>query len=170
MRIFAISILLLVNLALEATLFQNLRIYGIKPDITLMIVVSFGILKGRNNGAYIGLAAGLLMDIMFGKVFGIYALAYMMTGYVSGMFNEKVFKDSMLPAIMFNGVAVALFQTIIYLFTYLTNNLGYFGLPPVEFILTRLLPLIVYNGILSGPVYKLIYKFEKSELINRRVY
>ena len=170
MRILTISILLLVNFALEATLFQNFRIYGVKPDFTLMIVVSYGILKGRNYGAYIGLAAGFLLDVMFGEVFGIYALAYMITGYVSGMFNEKVFKDSVLPAIIFNVMAVCLLQTIVYLFSYLTNSLGYFGLPPIEFLLVRLLPLVVYNGILSGPIYKLIYKLEKNDLVNRRIY
>jgi len=170
MRILAISILLLVNMALEATLFQGFRIYGFKPDFTLMIVVSYGILRGKRDGGYIGLAAGLMVDIMYGKVFGIYALAYMITGYVSGTFNEKVFKDSMLPAMMFNGIAVALFQMIVYLFSYLTNSLGYFGMPFVEFVLTRLLPLFIYNGILSGPFYKLIYRFDKSELLNRRIY
>lgn len=157
-------------MALEATLFQNLRIYGFKPDFTLMIVVSYGILRGKQDGGFIGLAAGLLVDIMYGKVFGIYALAYMITGYVSGMFNEKVFKDSMLPAMMFNGVAVALCQSIVYLFSYLTNSLGYFGMPFIEFVLARMLPLLIYNGILSGPFYKLIYRFDKSDLLNRRIY
>lgn len=170
MRVIAVFILLLINMALEATLFQGLRIYGMKPDFTLMIVVSYGLLRGKGPGAYTGLAAGLLMDIMYGKVFGIYALAYMVTGYVSGVFHEKVFRDSVLPAMIFNGIAVVLFQSIFYLFSYLTSSLGYFGMPFIEFLLTRLLPLVIYNGILSGPFYKLIYRFDKSEFLNHRFY
>ncbi len=170
MRFILIAVLLLVNLALEATLFQGLRIFGVKPDFTLMIVISYGILKGKNYGTYVGLCAGLLLDIMYGKVFGIYGLSYMITGAISGMFNEKVFKDSMLPALLFNFAAVAICQTLIYMFSYLTNSLGYFGMPPLEFLVSRMLPLMAYNGILGGPFYRLIYRMDKSRLANRRLY
>lgn len=170
MRIILISLLLLLNIGLEATLFDHFRIFGIKPDFTLMIVISVGILRGKNYGTYVGLAAGLLLDVMFGKAFGINGMAYMISGLIAGYFNEKIFKDSILPAILFNIAAVAICQTIIYMFSYLTNSLGYFGMAPIEFLASRLVPLMIYNGVLGGFIYRFIYLFDKSAIANRRLY
>ncbi len=170
MRIIAISLLLLANIALEGTLFHGFRILGIKPDFTLMIVVAISLLRGKSYGAFSGLASGLMLDIMYGKVIGISAITYMIIGYVAGIYSEKVFKDNVFPAIIFNILAVGLSQLIFYMFNYLTSSLGYFGMDPIKFVLDKVLPLVLYNGVLCSFLYKLIQYIDKKELLKRRIY
>lgn len=170
MRIIAISLLLLMNIALEGTLFQGLRFFGTKPDFTLMLIVSIGLLRGKNYGTFSGLAGGLLLDIIYGKVFGIAAITYMLIGYLAGVYSEKVFKDSVIPAVIFNVIAVGISQTIFYLFYYLTNSFGYFGLDLLTLFLEKIIPLAVYNGVLCIFVYKLMQYMDKRKFLERRIY
>lgn len=170
MRIIVLALILIVNLIFDSTIFQYSRIMGIKPDFIIVIVVSYAILRGSSYSSIIGLTAGILVDMMYGKVFGINAISYMITGYVIGMIHENVFKDSVLPAIIFNFAAVFVCQHIFFIFSYLSNNLiGLYG--SYIYILTRIiLPQCFYNMIIGGLIYKYFYKLDEMEFMDRRIY
>ena len=56
------------------------------------------------RGLGIGFCLGLLVDIQFGTVLGLYALIYLLIGYVNGLFCENYFdEDIKLPLLLIAG-------------------------------------------------------------------
>jgi rod shape-determining protein MreD len=169
-RIAVICTLVVVNVILESTLFQYTRILGIKPDFALMIIVAYGIMRGKSYGTFIGLGTGLLIDMLYGRAFGINALSYMVTGYIIGQVQENVFKDSFIPAVVFNFAAVALFQHLYIFLAYFSNNFPSTDISYVNMLLKVILPQAIYNSIIGSIVYRLLYRLDESKLLDKRIY
>lgn len=166
MRTLIISLLILLNFILESTLFQYTRIFGVKPDFTIILVTSYAIMRGSAAGSFIGLASGLLQDIFFGSTIGVNGLSYMLTGYLIGQSNENVFKDSFVPSIIFNIGAVFVYQHLFFLITYFSkNNISY-----IYALLNIMIPQSIYNAILGPIAYRLIYKLDEKSFMNNKIY
>lgn len=75
-------------------------IKGARPDLTLITVISFGVLLGPGPAALTGLIMGLLSDIFFNKLVGPSALVYMLSGMAGGFFYRKFYADNfIIPAV-----------------------------------------------------------------------
>ena len=170
MRIAVICTLAVVNVILESTLFQYTRIYGIKPDFSIIIIVAYAIMRGSSYGAFTGLGVGLLIDMLYGRAIGINALSYMVTGYIIGQAYDNVFKDSFIPSFIFNFVAIIIFQHIYILLSYFSNNFPSTGITYVYMLLKMILPQAVYNAVVGSIVYRYIYKLDETPFMSRRIY
>lgn len=169
-RIAVICALVVIDVILESTLFQYTRIFGIKPDFTLMIVVAYGIIRGSSYGAFIGLGAGMLLDLLYGRAIGINALAYMTAGYIIGQVHENVFKDSFIPAVLFNFLAVILFQHAFIMLAYFSNNFPAANISYVNMLLQNILPQAAYNAVIGFVAYRLIYRLDDARFLDKRIY
>lgn len=170
MRIAVICILAVFNVILESTLFQYMRIYGVKPDFSIMIIVAYSIMRGSSYGAFTGLGIGLLVDIMYGRVIGVNALSYMVTGYIIGQSHENVFKDSFIPPFIFNIVSIIIFQHFYLLLSYFSNNLPITGTSYLYMLPKVILPQALYNAVIGSLVYRLIYRLDGIPFMDRRIY
>lgn len=170
MRIAVICVLAVINVILESTLFQYTRIYDIKPDFSIMIIVAYAIMRGSSYGAFTGLGIGLLIDILYGRTIGINALSYMVTGYIIGQAHENVFKDSFIPSFIFNFISVIIFQHSFMLLSYFSNNIPGTGFSYVYTLLKVMLPQAVYNAVIGSVVYRYIYKLDEASFMNKRIY
>ncbi len=170
MRIVIVSLLAVVSLILESTLLQYTRIYGIKPDLGLALIVAFAIMRGSGFGAFLGLSIGLLLDMMYGITIGMNAFSNMLTGYLIGQMHENVFKDSYLPAVIFNLAAVFTAQHLYFMLAYLTNNLAGTGITYVQTLMHVILPQSIYNAAIGALVYRYIYRLDEMDFMNRRIY
>lgn len=169
MRIAVICTLAVVNVIWESTLFQYTRILGIKPDFTLIIIVAYGIMRGSSYGAFTGLGMGLLIDMLYGRTIGINALSYMVTGYIIGQVHENVFKDSFIPAIVFNFFAVIIFQHSFILLAYFSNNFPSTDISYVSMLLKVILPQALYNSFVGSIAYRLLYRLDEATFLNKRI-
>lgn len=170
MRIAVICTLVVVNVILESTLFQYVRIYGIKPDFSIMIIVAYAIIRGGSYGAFIGLGTGLLIDMLYGRAIGINALSYMVTGYIIGQAHENVFKDSFIPSFIFNFIAIIIFQHIYVLLSYFSNNFPGAYISYTYMLLKVTLPQAFYNAVVGSIIYRYIYKLDEAGFMNKRIY
>ena len=91
-----ISVILIVVICflLQSTLFSALSFASISPNLLIVVVSSFGFMRGRKEGMWIGLFCGVLMDIFFGEIPGFYTLLYLLIGYVNGMFRKVFYQAS----------------------------------------------------------------------------
>ena len=166
MRMIIIGILVIFNLILESTLFQYMRIGGVKPDFVIVFVVAYAILRGKNYSTFIGLFSGILVDLMYGQVIGVNALAYMLTGFLIGQFHESVFKDSYFPAILFNITAVLVYQHIFLLISYFTKvDIIY-----TNALLNVIIPQCVYNALIGGVLYRYFFRLDNKNFMDKRLY
>lgn len=170
MKTFVISGLVLLNIILETTLFQFFRIDGIKPDFVIILIISYAILEGGAYSAAIGLVSGLLIDILYGRVLGINAFSYMITGYIFGQARENVFRDSILPPALFNFAAVIIYQHIYFLLMYLTGNLLHDGVMYTQILFRIILPQGIYNAILGAVVYRFFLHLNNKQFMQNRLY
>lgn len=166
MRILIIGLIVLLNFILESTIFQYTRVFGIKPDFTIILITSYAIMRGSAYGGFIGLASGLLQDSIFGSAIGVNGLSYMITGYLIGQSNENVFKDSFVPAIVFNIGAVIIYQHLFFLITYFSKaNISY-----THALFNVMIPQSIYNAILGPIAYRLLYKLDEKSFMNKKIY
>lgn len=152
-----IAIIVILNFILQSTVFQYIAILGIKPDTALIIVVSFGIILGKKSGSFVGIAAGLLQDIVFGSPVGVTTLVYFLTGYIAGENSNRVFKEHAVVPLIFTASATILKYIIGMFFGY---ALGIE--PPAVTYMIRYLPVeTIYNCLFSLIIYRLLFILSK---------
>ncbi len=98
-------ILIYVGLLMAAALVQSawlerVKISGAILDPLLPIAVAVGILRGASSGAVVGLAAGLLQDLLGGGTLGVNGLTKLVVGFASGLFERSIYLENpLLPAV-----------------------------------------------------------------------
>jgi rod shape-determining protein MreD len=121
----------------------------------LILIVVFAILFGRKKGAVIGLIAGLLHDILIGRLLGVNALIYMMIGLGIGSFENKIFKDHAATPIFFALLATISYHLMHYLIMFTVNDRV-----DMFLLFTKVIAIeVVYNSVIAGFAYGWIYNF-----------
>lgn len=159
-----ISLIVILNLILQSTVFQWFKIYGVLPNTSLILVISFAIYSGKNKGAMIGFFVGILHDIVFGRTIGLNALVFMITGYLVGLMDQKIFKDNLIIPFTLTALATIFYETINLLLIFL---LGY-RIELFNVIKKMLIAEVIYNSILSLIIYFYVSKLFKSSLMKKR--
>lgn len=78
----------------------RVEISGAILDPLLPIAVAVGILRGAESGGALGLAAGLLQDLLGGGPLGVNGLTKMVVGFASGLFERSIYiENPLLPAV-----------------------------------------------------------------------
>ncbi|HWR44636.1 rod shape-determining protein MreD [Sporomusa sp.] len=148
------AVLLIITIAAQAVLLPLIFTKGVKPDIILIIIVAAGLLAGRERAIGVAFFAGLMQDFASGNVFGLNTLSKMATGYVAGLAERKVFKESILLPVLAIVIATFLNNAIMQALLFL---LGY-KVEPAAMMVNQVLPSLGYNVLFCIPVHRLIYR------------
>lgn len=109
-----LAAVLLSALVLQTAFFANARVAGVSFDLLLTLAIAAGLTGGPERGAVFGFLAGLGVDLLVvGTPFGLAALAYALTGYVTGLLNEAVVRSARSLVILI-AIAGGLFGTAVY--------------------------------------------------------
>lgn len=165
-RFAAFSFLMLGAVLLQTTLFERATLFGVAPDLILVVVISLALLEGPTLGAVSGFGAGLLRDLHLEAPKGITGLAYLVVGYVVGSVRPYVQSTSVfLPvAAVFVGslAGSALYEVVSVLLGARPHSVG--RVASVVFLTAA------YNTLLAPFVYPLVRKITlvyKSEKVYR---
>lgn len=154
MSILILTILVLFNFILQSTIFPYVAIIGVVPNTALLIVMSISLLKGKYYGSFIGLAMGLLQDIVFSSVIGINGFIYFFAGYLIGMIENKLSRDNMFIPILFSIIGTIYYNFAYYTFMFFLSK----DIPFLSFTRNIIIIEIMYNIVLAIPIYKLFSK------------
>ena len=88
------TLIVSVALVLQVGLLNDVRIAGVHPDLMLLLAVCAGLTGGPGEGAGVGFACGLLLDLFLPGRFGVTALAYALTGYGAGVAGDTVVRPA----------------------------------------------------------------------------
>ena len=112
---------------LQTTVFQAITFANIAPNLLIIVVSAFGLMRGKKEGLIIGFFCGLLIDIFFGFYLGVYALLYMYIGYINGVFQKRFYPDELrLPMVMI-GASDLVYNLVIYCVMFLMRRTFHFG-------------------------------------------
>lgn len=78
---------------LQSSLFSYFALANVVPNLLIILTVSIAIIRGSTQGMVIGFFCGLLMDTFYGSYFGMYALGFLLIGYILGIFNRIFYKE-----------------------------------------------------------------------------
>ncbi len=160
-----ISILIiLVAFLLQTTFFQALELANVVPNLVLVVTVSYGYLRGRTHGMWIGLVCGLMLDMMYGSVIGLYGFIMMTIGFFIGYIKKLFFTESIILPIVLISVGDFVYNMYYYITEFLLRGRLHFF-----FYLTRvMLPEILYTVIIGLLFYYLINFLENLQGVGRR--
>ena len=164
-RKIVVFLIILISFLLQCTFFQWLALGGISPNLLLVVTSSFGFMRGRKEGMWIGFFSGLLLDLFFGSVIGFYALVYAYIGYVNGFFRKRFFPDDIkLPLILISASDLS-YNMLVYFFLFFLRGRFRFG----YYFLHIMLPELVYTILVTIVLYFVILKInQKLESIEKR--
>lgn len=148
------GIIVIAALIIQATVMPLLAFHGVQPDLLLIVVVSSSLLLGKDQGVSIGFFSGLLQDLVGGNIFGLNTLSKLITGYLFGMAERKVFKEHILLPVLAMAVATICNSAISFILLFL---LGY-KIELMSAVINTVLPLLMYNVIVAIPVHQVIYR------------
>jgi len=158
MAVLIYTVIIILALVIQTTIFTAWPIFVVIPDLILVLVVLFSLINGPGFGAKFGFLAGLGLDLFVGELIGLHALTKMVIGAVVGLLALRFYKENYVVPLISVLVATIADQ--------LLSGLGmaFFGVTvPVKYLLEQiLLPLLLYNGVLSLLLYVRLYYFNKK--------
>ncbi len=168
MRYLIMTVVFLVSLILQSTLFSHLTVAGVKPDLVLIFIILYALLHGPKEGVLAGLLGGLLQDLLFGQFIGMNALPKLTVGYMFGVLERKIYKENLLipMAALFLGTFVN--ETILYLLrqiSYLMGKTGGISLNYLVSVKDVIFSTAVYNSCLAPFIYGKFYKSSQKGLL-----
>ena len=132
-RKIVLAITIIVCFLLQCTVFKALAIASISPNLLIVVVASFGFMRGKKEGLFVGFFSGLLLDVMFGSVIGFYALIYMYIGYMNGFFKRIFFPDEVKLPLALIAVSDFFCNLLIYFSLFWFRGRFSFGYYPVSY-------------------------------------
>jgi rod shape-determining protein MreD len=164
---FSYFILLLVLICIflfQIYVIDSRELFGIKPNIILISVIVMSLWYGLHAGSIYGFFVGVITDILFGNVFGIFTLSYTIVGCIVGYLNYNYRRESKVSLsylTMFGTCVFEFIQYVIYLFLNSgSSNLFYLF---VQILISSLLNVIL-AFILYGTFSK-ISEYAESNIL-----
>ncbi len=143
---------------LQTTVFQSLALADVVPNLLLVVTVTYAYLRGRTSGILIGFFCGMLLDMGYGSVIGLYALAFLTIGFLVGFCQKIYFRESLiLPAVLLT-VSDLLYGIYYYITEFLVRAKLNFGF----YFLHIILPEAIYTAIVGILVFRLLVALEHT--------
>jgi rod shape-determining protein MreD len=116
----AAGLILLLAALLQVTLAPRLELAGAFPNLVLLLVAGWTLVRGAGGGIRWAVAGGLLLDLVAPGPLGVHALALAAAAYATGFLQRSFEVDPvLLPAVsgalatvVYNLVLIAIFQLL----------------------------------------------------------
>ncbi len=152
------GILILLFYLLQTTVFHSIKLANVVPNLLLILTVSIAYLRGRSEGLITGFICGLMLDMQFGTVIGLYAFIYMLIGFVIGHWRKIYYADEYLVPAILVGAADFVYGIFYYIVEFLLRGRLDFGF----YFLHKILPELIYTSIIALILCRLIFLLEKK--------
>jgi rod shape-determining protein MreD len=149
-----ISLVILVGAALlQTTLSPFVKISGVHPDLVLVLVIGWVILRGLEDGLFWAVVGGLSLDVLSGAPFGIFTLLLVVIALVTSLFHGRVFGSSIILPLSLTFPLSLLFNGLALLFLMLLGR-------PIDWgaaFFHILLPVAIFNTMVMMLIFPLLY-------------
>jgi len=145
MTILKVGAVFLVSIVLQLTVFVDVRVADVAPELLALVAVLAGFLAGPERGSTIAFGAGLLWDVWLPTPLGLAAMAFATVAFAIGSIEAGLFTDSRLQvsALAFLGTFAAVIS-----YALLGEVVGQRGLVDVELLRVALIAGVL-NSLLA---------------------
>lgn len=89
-----LGVLILLALVVQVTVFADVRIWGIAPELLVLFAVMLGYWAGPQSGPTAAFVIGLLWDVYLPTPLGLSAIVFAMVAFAVGTGGAELFRDS----------------------------------------------------------------------------
>lgn len=147
---------LVIAAGIQGNLPDWMRILGAKPDLMLVVLISYSLVADPVFGAMYGFFAGLIHGSVVGISFGSFIVTRTLTGFFAGLVTTRLFSENpIVPALS------AMWLTLV------AECLFILGNPRINLIHTlwTILGECIFNAIFAVIMYSLLKHFENNRKI-----
>ena len=156
-RIIAYVLVTVVFFLLHTSVFPNFQLGGIAPNVMVILVSVIGFMRGGNTALVLGMASGVLLDMFSGSYFGMYAVIYLVIGFINSGFHQLFFGDDMKLPLFLIASSDFVYGLLVYGCIYFMRaryDLGFY-------LFHVMIPEVVYTALVSLVLYFPIYYLEQ---------
>jgi rod shape-determining protein MreD len=146
--------LLFVAAIVQVSLLSSLSVAGGYPQLLLVTLVAVALLRGAVFGAAGGFVGGLLVDTATLQTLGLTSLILTVGGYWIGRYGETTGRDRTHAPYVSVAVVTVLYAVGATLLHFMLGD----AVSARAVLLESLVPTIVFNLVLTAPVYWLTRK------------
>ena len=150
---------LLVAGLLQTAIAPNIRILGANPDFALVVVVCVALLRGAEIGAVFGFLAGSLIATALMEPIGLGAFISVIVGYFVGRYAETADLSAGLAPLV-SAFAATFIASVLYA---VAQGLLDRQVPFGFFAVHVLVPSLILNTLLAGPIYVVVRFWLRGE-------
>ena len=156
-RVVSYAFLILVIFLIQNNLFAASSLIATVPNLLLILVFSFGFIRGSVEGMLIGFFCGLLSDVFFGNIIGLSAMLYAILGYGMGMIGNLYYTDFVNMPLILCLLSTLIYHLGIYVLSFLLAGQRGFG----AYLSRVALPELLYTGLMTLILYPLLRRAER---------
>lgn len=138
--------------------------YVFVPRFTMVLILFIAVFLKRSTALLYGLIFGLMTDIVYSDIIGVYFFSMAFTGYMIGSF-APLFRKGWASILSLGLLGIVLLEFQVY---GLYTIIGIADVPLHPFLYTRLFPTLVLNAVfivlMYSPMRKLFRAIEAANL------
>lgn len=104
--------LLIVLVLVQTSVVPQFAPFGARPDLLLIVVTAWSLLRGTEEGMLWALVAGVAMDVVSGAPFGMSTLPLLIISFGTGLTQRGMFRFDLVIPILIIPVATLIYQAI----------------------------------------------------------
>jgi rod shape-determining protein MreD len=147
--IYLVLPLLAIVAILQTTLLPSLAIWSVFANLPLLVVVSWGLLRGPREGALWGFLAGLMVDLLSGAPFGAATVSLIAVGFLAGLGETTVFRARIALPMIVMFLATIVYELLFLLMMRISGQ----GVAWLDSIIRLVIPSAVLNAVLTPVVF-----------------
>ena len=158
MRYLAAALVLLPAAVLQVTLAPRLEVAGAFPNLVLLAVIGWTLVRGAGSGLRWAVAGGLCLDLVAPGPLGVHALALAVAAYGAGFLQRSFAADPVLLPAVSGALATVAYNLVL---VALTALLGH----PVQLLPVAeawIAPSALYDAALTPLAFLLLRRLDRA--------
>lgn len=140
---------------IQVAVAPHVQLFGVKPDILLVLAIVVAIQDGPTAGATVGFFGGLLQDMISPTLFGVSALVKTIAAYMAGLFKDMTITYSVMLPLVITFIMTFFEQALLILSIAI---LGQEGFP--SFSILSIFLEAIYNVLIVLLLYPLMKRLQ----------
>lgn len=157
--------LIVLAFAVQNCVFPLLPFLAVYPNLLVILIFSFGFIRGSWSGMVYGLITGILVDLSSGGPLGFHTLFFIWMGYGNGICTKYYYEDYITLPLVLCAVNEFLYNFYLYVFSFLIRGRLSFG----YYFFNIILPETIFTVVITLVVYRLfLFISRKLEEMGKR--
>lgn len=151
--VYAAALLLVTTVIIQTTVMPYVAFLGVKPDLVLLVVISWSLLRGAREGIIWALMGGIGLDLVSAAPFGTCTVILAGLSLLAGLGELSVFRTHLALPLIATLVATLIYDLFFLLFLYMRGC----SIVWADTLVKVVLPSALFNVLLSPFIYKALF-------------